>query len=150
MRLENVASDKIQFKLCLLYGLFLDKLFIINNKEDKDFIKTAINFLLSIILYSDKVNEKNGLSYQSFHSLEQILENNDLKEITNELVKSYFAKQIIESIPSCNLIIYLDMVNLFIEKLEVFQENIITITNNIIIKIKNDLINMKQRKRRNA
>ena len=145
MRLENVASDKIQFKLCLLYGLFLDKLFIINNKEDKDFIKTAINFLLSIILYSDKVNEKNGLSYQSFHSLEQILENNDLKEITNELVKSYFAKQIIESIPSCNLIIYLDMVNLFIEKLEVFQENILTITNNIIIKIKNDLINMKQR-----
>ena len=145
MRLENVASDKIQFKLCLLYGLFLDKLFIINNKEDKDFIKTAINFLLSIILYSDKVNEKNGLSYQSFHSLEQILENNDLKEITNELVKSYFAKQIIESIPSCNLIIYLDMVNLFIEKLEVFQENILTITNNILIKIKNDLINMKQR-----
>ena len=132
MRLENVASDKIQFKLCLLYGLFLDKLFIINNKEDKDFIKTAINFLLSIILYSDKVNEKNGLSYQSFHSLEQILENNDLKEITNELVKSYFAKQIIQSISSCNLIIYLDMVNLFIEKLEVFQENIITITNNII------------------
>ena len=105
MRLENVASDKIQFKLCLLYGLFLDKLFDINNKEDKDFIKTAINFLLSIILYSDKVNEKNGLSYQSFHSLEQIFENNDLKEITNELVKSYFAKQIIESIPSCNLII---------------------------------------------
>ena len=144
MRLENVASDKIQFKLCLLYGLFLDKLFNINNKEDIDFIKTAINFLLSIILYSDKVNEKNGLSYQSFHSLEQILENNDLKEITNELVKSYFAKQIIESIPSCNLIIYLDMVNLFIEKLAVFQENIITITNNIIIKIKNDLMNIKQ------
>ena len=52
MRLENVASDKIQFKLCLLYGLFLDGLFNINNNEDKEFIRTAINFLLSIILYS--------------------------------------------------------------------------------------------------
>ena len=144
MRLENVASDKIQFKLCLLYGLFLDKLFNINNKEDIDFIKTAINFLLSIILYSDKVNEKNGLSYQSYHSLEQILENDNLKEITNELVKSYFAKQIIQSIPNSNLIIYLDMINLFIEKLAVFQDNILTITNNIIIKIKNDLMNIKQ------
>ena len=144
MRLENVASDKIQFKLCLLYGLFLDKLFNINNKEDIDFIKTAINFLLSIILYSDKVNEKNGLSYQSFHSLEQILENDNLKEITNELVKSYFAKQIIQSIPNSNLIIYLDMINLFIEELAVFQDNILTITNNIIIKIKNDLMNIKQ------
>ena len=73
MRLENVASDKIQFKLCLLYGLFLDQLFDINIPEDKEFIKTAINFLLSIIIYSDKINEKNGLSYQSFHSMEQIL-----------------------------------------------------------------------------
>ena len=144
MRLENVASDKIQFKLCLLYGLFLDKLFNINNKEDEQFIKTAINFLLSIILYSDKINEKNGLSYQSFHSMEEILDNDNLKNITNELVKLYFAQQIIQSIPNAHLLIFFDMINLFIEKLPIFQENILNITNIILNKIKNDLINIKQ------
>jgi len=144
MRLENVASDKIQFKLCLLYGLFLDKLFDINIKEDKEFIKTAINFLLSIIIYSDKINEKNGLSYQSFHSMEQILENNNLKEITNKLVKSYFAQQIIQSIPNTHLLIFFDLINLFIEKLPVFQDNILNITSIILNKIKSDLQNIKQ------
>ena len=38
------------------YGLFN-----INNPEDKEFIKTSINFLLSIILYSNKTNERNIL-----------------------------------------------------------------------------------------
>ena len=144
MRLENVASDKIQFKLCLLYGLFLDQLFDINIPEDKEFIKTAINFLLSIIIYSDKINEKNGLSYQSFHSMEQILENDELKAITNELVGSYFAQQIIQSIPNSHLLIYVDLINLFIEKLPVFQDNILNITNIILNKIKNDLMNIKK------
>ena len=144
MRLENVASDKIQFKLCLLYGLFLDQLFDINIPEDKEFIKTAINFLLSIIIYSDKINEKNGLSYQSFHSMEQILENDKLKAITNELVGSYFAQQIIQSIPNSHLLIYFDLINLFIEKLPVFQNNILNITNIILNKIKNDLMNIKK------
>jgi len=144
MRLENVASDKIQFKLCLLYGLFLDKLFDINIQKDKEFIKTAITFLLSIIIYSDKINEKNGLSYQSFHSMEQILENDGLKAITIELVNSYFAQQIIKSIPNSHLLIYFDLINLFIEKLPVFQNNILNITNIIINKIKSDLINIKQ------
>ena len=144
MRLENVASDKIQFKLCLLYGLFLDQLFDINIPEDKEFIKTAINFLLSIIIYSDKINEKNGLSYQSFHSMEQILENDKLKAITNELVGSYFAQQIIQSIPNSHLLIYFDLINLFIEKLPVFQDNILNITNIILNKIKNDLMNIKK------
>ena len=144
MRLENVASDKIQFKLCLLYGLFLDQLFDINIPEDKEFIKTAINFLLSIIIYSDKINEKNGLSYQSFHSMEQILENDKLKAITNELVGSYFAQQIIQSIPNSHLLIYIDLINLFIEKLPVFQNNILNITNIILNKIKNDLMNIKK------
>ena len=144
MRLENVASDKIQFKLCLLYGLFLDQLFDINIPEDKEFIKTAINFLLSIIIYSDKINEKNGLSYQSFHSMEQILENDELKAITNELVGSYFAQQIIQSIPNSHLLIYFDLINLFIEKLPVFQGNILNITNIILNKIKNDLMNIKK------
>jgi len=144
MRLENVASDKIQFKLCLLYGLFLDQLFDINIPEDKEFIKTAINFLLSIIIYSDKINEKNGLSYQSFHSMEQILENDELKAITNELVGSYFAQQIIQSIPNSHLLIYFDLINLFIEKLPVFQNNILNITNIILNKIKNDLMNIKK------
>jgi len=144
MRLENVASDKIQFKLCLLYGLFLDKLFDINIQKDKEFIKTAITFLLSIIIYSDKINEKNGLSYQSFHSMEQILENDDLKAITIELVNSNFAQQIINSIPNSHLLIYFDLINLFIEKLPVFQDNILNITNIILNKIKSDLINIKQ------
>jgi hypothetical protein len=144
MRLENVASDKIQFKLCLLYGLFLDQLFDINIPEDKEFIKTAINFLLSIIIYSDKINEKNGLSYQSFHSMEQILENDELKAITNELVGSYFAQQIIQSIPNSHLLIYVDLINLFIEKLPVFQDNILNITNIFLNKIKNDLMNIKK------
>ena len=128
MRLENVASDKIQFKLCLLYGLFLDQLFDINNKVDKEFIKTSINFLLSIILYSDKINEKNGLSYQAFHS------------------KSYFIKQIIQSIPNSHILIFFDMINLFIEKLPIFQDNILNITNIILNKIKDDLIKKKQGK----
>ena len=146
MRLENVASDKIQFKLCLLYGLFLDHLFDINNKEDKEFIKTSINFLLSIILYSDKINEKNGLSYQAFHSLEQIVDNIDLRKITNDLVKSYFIKQIIQSIPNSHILIFFDMINLFIEKLPIFQDNILNITNIILNKIKDDLIKKKQGK----
>ena len=144
MRLENVASDKIQFKLCLLYGLFLDGLFNINNNEDKEFIRTAINFLLSIILYSNKTNEKNGLSYQAFHSMEQIIENKNLREITNEIVKIYFEQQIIQSIPNSNLLIYFDLINLFIENLKIFQDNIINITNLILEKIKTDLININQ------
>ena len=144
MRLENVASDKIQFKLSLLYGLFLDGLFNINNPEDKEFIKTSINFLLSIILYSNKTNERNGLSYQAFHSMEQIIENKNLREITNELVKDYFEQQIIQSIPNACLLIFFDLINLFIENLKVFQDNIINITNLILDKIKNDLINIKQ------
>ena len=143
MRLENVASDKIQFKLCLLYGLFLDRLFNININEDKEFIKTAINFLLSIIIYSNKTNERNGLSYQAFHSMEQILENNNLKAITNNLVKTYSFQQIVQSIPYSYLLIYFDMINLFIEKLEVFQENIGIITKIILDKINNDMINIK-------
>ena len=144
MRLENVASDKIQFKLCLLYGLFLDGLFNINNNEDKEFIRTAINFLLSIILYSNKTNEKNGLSYQAFHSMEQIIENKNLREITNEIVKIYFEQQIIQSIPNSNLLIFFDLINLFIENLKIFQDNIINITNLILEKIKTDLININQ------
>ena len=144
MRLENVASDKIQFKLCLLYGLFLDGLFNINNNEDKEFIRTAINFLLSIIIYSNKTNEKNGLSYQAFHSMEQIIENKNLREITNEIVKVYFEKQIIQSIPNSNLLIFFDLINLFIESLKIFQDNIVNITNLILDKIKSDLMNIKQ------
>ena len=144
MRLENVASDKIQFKLCLLYGLFLDGLFNINNNEDKEFIRNAINFLLSIIIYSNKTNEKNGLSYQAFHSMEQIIENQNLREITNEIVKIYFEQQIIQSIPNSTLLIFFDLINLFIENLKIFQDNIINITNLILEKIKNDLINVNQ------
>ena len=143
MRLENVASDKIQFKLCLLYGLFLDSLFNINNNEDKEFIKTAINFLLSIILYSNKTNEKNGLSYQAFHSMEQVIENKNLRDITNDLIKIYFDQQIVQSIPNSNLLIFFDMINLFIQNLQIFQDNIVIITNLILDKIKNDLINIK-------
>ena len=142
MRLENVASEKIQFKLCLLYGLFLDTLFDINKKEDKEFIKTAINFLLSIILYSNKIKEKNGLSYQAYHSMEQIVENKDLSQITNELVKAYY-EQIIQSIPNSSLLIFLDMINLFIEKIPVIRENIVVITNLILEKINNDLKEIK-------
>ena len=108
MRLENVASDKIQFKLCLLYGIFLDSLFDINIKEDKEFIKTSINFLLSIIIYSDQNNEKNALSNQAFHSLEQILEDEDLREITNEIIRSFYFNQIIQSIINSNLLIFFD------------------------------------------
>ena len=142
MRLENVASEKIQFKLCLLYGLFLDTLFDINKKEDKEFIKTAINFLLSIILYSNKIKEKNGLSYQAYHSMEQIVENKDLSQITNELVKAYY-EQIIQSIPNSSLLIFLDMINLFIEKIPVIRENIVVVTNLILEKINNDLKEIK-------
>ena len=142
MRLENVASEKIQFKLCLLYGLFLDALFDLKIKEDKEFIKTAINFLLSIILYSTKIKEKNGLSYQAFHSIEQIIDNEDLKEITNEIVNLYY-KQILESIPNSQLLIFFDMINLFVIKLPIIRDNIETITNYIIQKIKNDLIAIK-------
>ena len=144
MRLENVASDKIQFKLCLLYGIFLDSLFDINIKEDKEFIKTSINFLLSIIIYSDQNNEKNALSNQAFHSLEQILEDEDLREITNEIIRSFYFNQIIQSIINSNLLIFFDMINLFIEKLPVFKENILNITNFILKKIKNDMININQ------
>ena len=106
MRLENVASEKIQFKLCLLYGLFLDALFDVNIQEDKEFIRTAINFLLSIILYLNKIKVKNGLAYQAFHSLEQILDNEDIVVITNELVKIYY-QEILKSITNSNLIIFL-------------------------------------------
>ena len=144
MRLENVASDKIQFKLCLLYGIFLDSLFDINIKEDKEFIKTSINFLLSIIIYSDQNNEKNALSNQAFHSLEQILEDEDLREITNEIIRSFYFNQIIQSIINSNLLIFFDMINLFIEKLPVFKEAILNITNFILKKIKNDMININQ------
>ena len=142
MRLENVASEKIQFKLCLLYGLFLDALFDINIKEDKEFIRTAINFLLSIILYSNKIKKKNGLSYQAFHSLEQILENEDIIMITNELVNIYY-QEILKSIPNSNLIIFFDMINLFIDKIPAIKDNIISVTNYILEKIKNDLKEIK-------
>lgn len=143
MRLENVASAKIQFKLCLLYGLFLDALFDINNKEDKEFIRTAINFLLSIILYSNKIKNKNGLSYQAFHSIEQIIENKELCDITNELVKIYY-EQILQSIPDSNLLIFFDMINLFIEKIPIVSNNIAVVTNYILEKIKNDLNEIKK------
>ena len=142
MRLEGVDSEKIKFKLCLLYGLFLDALFDINIKEDKEFIRKAINFLISIILYSNKIKEKNGLSYQAFHSLEQILENDDFCEMTNDLVKVYF-QHILESIKNSKLIIFFDMINIFIEKIPSIKENIVTITNYILIKIKNDLNEIK-------
>ena len=76
--------------------------------------------------------------------MEQILENDELKAITNELVGSYFAQQIIQSIPNSHLLIYFDLINLFIEKLPVFQDNILNITNIILNKIKNDLMNIKK------
>ena len=142
MRLEDSSSEKIRFKLCLLYGLFLDALFDINIKEDQEFIRKAINFLISIILYSNKIKQKNGLSYQAFHSLEQILENDSFCEITNELVKIYY-QQILESIPSSKLLIFFDMINLFIEKIPLIKENIVIVTNYIIVKIKNDLKDIK-------
>ena len=142
MRLENVDSDKIRFELCLLYGLFLDELFDVNKKEDKEFITISINFLLSIIIYSNKMKIKNALSYQAFHSFEQILDNKGFCEITNELVKKYY-QPILEAIIDCNLIIFLDMINLFIQKIEVMRENIVEITNNILKKLKKDLIIIK-------
>ena len=142
MRLENVASEKIKFKVCLLYGLFLDALFDISIPEDKEFIKTAINFLLSIILYSNKVKEKNGLSYQAYHSMEQIIENNELCAITNDLVKDYY-NQIIESIPNSSLLIFFDMLNIFVDKITVIRDNIVFITKCILQKIDNDLKEIK-------
>ena len=142
MRLENVASEKIKFKVCLLYGLFLDALFDISIPEDKEFIKTAINFLLSIILYSNKVKEKNGLSYQAYHSMEQIIENNELCAITNDLVKDYY-NQIIESIPNSSLLIFFDMLNIFVDKITVIRDNIVFITKCILQKINNDLKEIK-------
>jgi hypothetical protein len=142
MRLENVASEKIKFKVCLLYGLFLDALFDISIPEDKEFIKTAINFLLSIILYSNKVKEKNGLSYQAYHSMEQIIENNELCAITNDLVKDYY-NQIIESIPNSSLLIFFDMLNIFVNKITVIRDNIVFITECILQKINNDLKEIK-------
>ena len=66
------------------------------------------------------------------------------REITNELVKDYFEQQIIQSIPNACLLIFFDLINLFIENLKIFQDNIINITNLILDKIKNDLINIKQ------
>ena len=142
MRLENVASEKIKFKVCLLYGLFLDALFDISIPEDKEFIKTAINFLLSIILYSNKVKEKNGLSYQAYHSMEQIIENNELCAITNDLVKDYY-NQIIESIPNSSLLIFFDMLNIFVDKITVIRDNIVFITKCVLQKIDNDLKEIK-------
>ena len=137
MRLENVISDKIQFSLSLFYGLFLDFLFDVNNKEDKEFIKKAINFLLSIILYSNKKKEKNGLSNQAYHSLELILGNEKLCEIANELIKLVF-DQILQGIPSSEMIIFFDMINLFTSKIQVIKDNIIILTNAILNKIAND------------
>ena len=143
MRLENVGSPKIHFKLCLLYGLFLDALFDINNEDDKQFIKAAINYLLSIILYYNTIKEKNGLSYQAFHSIEQIIENKDLCDLTNELVKIFY-EQMLKSIPDSNLLIFFDMINLFIEKIPIIRENIVLVMNYIIDKIKNDLKEIKK------
>ena len=142
LRLHDLLSAKIQFKLCLLYGLFLDSLFNVNNKEDNEFIYKAINFLLSKILYFNQKNEENGLSYQAFHSLELICEKKEICEMTNELVKKYY-DQILKSIPNSNLLIFFEMINLFIEKIKIIQENIVLVTNYILEKTKKDLKEIK-------
>ena len=138
MRLENIASHKIQFKLCLLYGLFIENLFDVSNEKDLEFLKTAINFLLSIILYSNRFLKTDGLTHQAYHSLEQILDIDNLVWIVNEIVSNYI-EQIINIIPSPSIEIFIETLILLIQKLPVMQKNILVITNNILQKINNDV-----------
>ena len=138
MRLENIASHKIQFKLCLLYGLFIENLFDISNQKDLEFVKTAINFLLSIILYSNSLLKTDGLTHQAYHSLEQILDVDNLVGIVNEMVSNY-VQQLIDIIPNPSIEIFIETLILLIEKLPVMQKNILAVTNNILKKINNDV-----------
>ena len=138
MRLENIASHKIQFKLCLLYGLFIENLFDISNEKDREFVKTAINFLLSIILYSNRFLKTDGLTHQAYHSLEQILDIDNLIGIVNEIVSNYI-QQIISIIPNPSIEIFIETLILLIQKLPVMQSNILVVTNNILQKINNDV-----------
>jgi hypothetical protein len=74
--------------------------------------------------------------------MEQIIENNELCAITNDLVKDYY-NQIIESIPNSSLLIFFDMLNIFIDKIIIIRDNIVFITKCILQKINNDLKEIK-------
>ena len=119
MRMINLTSEIIQYKICLIYGLFMEDLF--DEDNNRDFITKSMNFLLNLII---NVNDRNiGLCYQAMHSFDQLIDSDKFAEIAKGVVASRL-DVLIKMINNVKIDIFFDVINSMIRRLK--MENVFT------------------------
>ena len=117
MRMINLTSEIIQYKICLIYGLFMEDLFDADN--NCDFITKSMIFLLNLII---NVNDRNiGLCYQAMHSFDQLVDSDKFIEIAKTVVASRL-DILIKMLSYVKIDIFFDVINSIIRRLK--MENV--------------------------
>ena len=113
IRLQDMTSDIIKYKICLMYGLFLDDLF--STESDKGFLEKSFSFLIKLIV-NPRTNS--GLAYQALNSFEQICQIEEFAPIAGDIVRENLP-QFISMIPTTELDIFFDMLCTLILNLQI-------------------------------
>ena len=136
-KLNEITSLNIQFKICLLYGLFLEDFFSIDYENENIFIVNAIEYLLNLILKNTDSNDVEGLSYQALKSFEQLVEiknyNILLTLIVNEKMNT-----LINMISNIKIDIFFDVLNSIIKNLTM-DKYILNIYEQVLNRFKSDI-----------
>lgn len=135
-RFHDMTSIMIQFKICLLYGLFLD-LFDLNKIKEKIFVENSLNFLIDLMLKYDNVNDINGISYQALYSFDQLIEDEKFKDIITFIVRGKIEK-LIEMISYIKIDKFFDVISSIVTYLDL-EDYIIKILNFTIERLKKDV-----------
>ena len=136
-KLHEISSLNIQFKICLLYGLFLEDFFSTDFENENIFIVNAIEYLLNLILKSYNSNDVEGLSYQALKSFEQILEVKNYNDLLTLIVNEKM-NNLINMISNIKIDIFFDILNSIIKNLTM-DKYILKIYEEVINRFKNDI-----------
>ena len=135
--LQDMTSSLLQFKLCLMYGLFIDDLFCNEQEEDNIFVINALKYLLELILQYSKSSEIHGVCYQGLHTFEILISNDLYSNLASTVVRNKI-NELINQINTINIDIFFDVLCSIICNLNV-EDYIITILTKVIERFKIDV-----------
>ena len=135
--LQDMNSNLLQFKLCLMYGLFIDDLFCNEKEEDNIFVINALKYLIELILQYSKNSEIHGICYQGLHTFEILISNDLYSNLGSSVVRNKI-NDIINQINNINIDIFFDVLCSIVCFLNV-EDYIITILTKVIDRFKIDV-----------
>ena len=135
--LHDMTSTLLQFKICLIYALFIEDLFCYENETDNIFVMNAFKYLLNLILQYNKNSEVHGICYQALHTFEILISNDLYSNLASSIIRKKI-NDIINQIPNINIDIFFDVLCSIITNLNV-EDYVLTILKSVIDRFKNDV-----------